>query len=549
VAMVAVIIFLLAVTAAGLGATGIPVGQLERLSGAGAVLGWATFGATTILVGAGWLRWRLLSPMQRWVLPSAAAASAGLLLIQVGGGTLSLGAELGRVETGMGLLAAILALAARLHSADHQQLMLELSERRTLRQLSGSSNPKESADRVALRVCQELVHLRGTAIAQVISLAGSGPAIPLVSYPRAPDAFPAMTYCGLPEARTSDMRERALGAPWIERCAEAAGRSLDPELKEYWSGFIRLGIPAFAYAPIRQGNRVLGILLTGVNAADGAEATRRLTPILPALEDFAAVAATRLAGLLISPSSAGEGAEVVLRHLDERTFHPVFQPIVDMRTGRIRGYEALTRFDGGMPPDRIFGIAREHQLQDQLELATLELAVRAGDRLLAAEQYLSVNISPDVLVDHQDVLARRLRQLRHGSVVEVTEHEAITDYAAVRSAITRLGPATKLAVDDAGAGYASLRHILELRPDFVKLDIYLVQAMLADQAHEAMVAGIQHFAERSGCALVAEGVETEADREHLLSLGIQLGQGYLFARPKPLSTLRPRRELALPTAG
>ena len=100
-----------------------------------------------------------------------------------------------------------------------------------------------------------------------------------------------------------------------------------------------------------------------------------------------------------------------------------------------------------------------------------------------------------------------------------------------------------MSVDDAGAGYASLRHILELRPDYVKLDIYLVQAMLIDQAHEAMVAGIQHFAESSGCALVAEGVETEAERRHLLSLGIRMGQGYLFARPKPLSELRRRNKL------
>ena len=548
VALVAVVTFLLASTVAGLGATGIPMGQLERLTGAGAVLGWATFAAGSALVGAAWLRWRRLSPMQRWALPPAVAAMGGMLLTQAGGGTLSLGATLGRVETGMGLLVAILALAARLHSVDHQQLMLELSERHALRQLSNSSGPKESADRIAVRICEELVQLRGTAIAQVLSLSGSGPAIPLVSYPRPPGSYPAMAYCGLPEARSSDLRERALGPPWIERCADAARLSSDPALQEYWAGFIRLGIPAFAYAPIRQGNRVLGILVTGARAADGAEATRTLTQVLPALEDFAAVAASRLAGLLISPANAAEGAETVLRHLDENTYHPVFQPIVEMSTGAIRGYEALTRFDGGVPPDRIFGIAREHGLQGQLELATLKLAVRDGEQLLTAGQYLSVNISPDVLVDHQALLSERLSHWRHGAVVEVTEHEAIADYAAVRSAIAGLGPGTKLAVDDAGAGYASLRHILELRPDFVKLDIYLVQAMLADQAHEAMVAGIQHFAQRSGCALVAEGVETEADRQHLLSLGIRFGQGYLFARPRPLSELRPRRELALPTA-
>ena len=543
VGMMAVIVALAAITAAALSATGIPRVQLEHLTGSGAVLGWATFGASTAMVGAAWGRWRHLTQMQQWALPTAGAAMCGLLMTQAGGGALSLGTMLGRIETGMGLLVFILALGARLHSQDRQQLMVELSERRTLRQLANPSETKESVDRVALRLCRELVHLRGTAIAQVISLSGTGPAIPLVSYPRPASGFPAVPYCGLPEARTTDMRERALGAPWIERCAEAAGRTDDPALKEYWAAFIRLGIHAFAYAPIRQGNRVLGILVTGTAAPDGEAATRALTQVLPTLEDFAAVAASRLGALLISTSSSAEGAAVVLRHLNEGTHHPVFQPIVDMLTGRIHGYEALTRFDGGLPPDRVFGIAKEHGLLAKLELATLDRAVRDGDQLLTKGQYLSVNMSPEVLVEHQDLLAERLGQWRHGAVVEVTEHDAIADYSTVRSAIARLGPSTKLSVDDAGAGYASLRHILELRPDYVKLDIYLVQAMLIDQAHEAMVAGIQHFAESSGCALVAEGVETEAERRHLLSLGIRMGQGYLFARPKPLSELRRRNKL------
>ncbi len=546
-AMVALVTFVLALTAAGLGATAVPLVQLQRLTGGGATLGWVTLAATTALVGAGWLRWRHLSPMQRWILPTAAAATCGLLLTQLGGGALSLGAILGRVETAMGLLVAILAIGARLHSRDHQQLLIEVSERQALRNLAGPTPSPESPDRVALQICREFVQLRGAAIAQVISLSGSGPAIPLVSYPRAPAEFPATTYCGLPDARTSDLRERARGAPWIERCADARRRAEEPELQEYWSAFISLGIPAFAYAPIRQGNRVLGILVAGVREPDPEAAGKLLAGLLPSLEDFASVAGRRLANLLISPSTANGGAEVVLRHLNDGTYHPVFQPIVDMGTGEIRGYEALTRFSGQLPPDRVFGTAREHGLHERLELATLDRAVRDGERLLMEGQYLSVNISPDVLVAHQELLAEGRRQWRYGAVVEVTEHDQIDDYAAVRAAMARLGPATRLAVDDAGAGYASLRHILELNPDFVKLDIYLVQAMLRDRAHEAMVAGIQHFAERSGCALVAEGVETEASREHLLSLGIQLGQGYLFARPKPLSALRPRLELGVPS--
>src|SRR5207237_606118 len=115
--------------------------------------------------------------------------------------------------------------------------------------------------------------------------------------------------------------------------------------------------------------------------------------------------------------------------------------------------------------------------------------------------------------------------------VEITEHVAIEDYRSFRSAVERLGRGVRIAVDDAGAGFASFRHILELRPDFVKLDIGLVHEIDRDPVRQALVAGIVYFARSSGCQLIAEGIETEGERALLRTLGVPLGQGYLLGRP------------------
>jgi EAL domain-containing protein (putative c-di-GMP-specific phosphodiesterase class I) len=97
-----------------------------------------------------------------------------------------------------------------------------------------------------------------------------------------------------------------------------------------------------------------------------------------------------------------------------------------------------------------------------------------------------------------------------------------------------LGRKVELAVDDVGAGYASLRHILELHPDFVKLDRSLIAGVEVDEARQAMIVGLSHFARTTGCRLIAEGIETEAERKTLRALDIALGQGYLLGRPAPL---------------
>ena len=150
------------------------------------------------------------------------------------------------------------------------------------------------------------------------------------------------------------------------------------------------------------------------------------------------------------------------------------------------------------------------------------------------EAWLSLNASARLLV--QPDIQETISHIERHVVVELTEHERIDDYEKVTAALRLLRPGTRLAVDDAGAGYASLRHILTLRPDFIKLDRDWVEAIDGDAARQALVAGLQHFAVSLGAHLLAEGIETDAELATLRDIGVELGQGYLFARPAPAST-------------
>ena len=116
-------------------------------------------------------------------------------------------------------------------------------------------------------------------------------------------------------------------------------------------------------------------------------------------------------------------------------------------------------------------------------------------------------------------------------VLEITEHAAIDDYGALRSSFVALGAGLRLAVDDAGAGVANFNHLVELRPQFVKVDIGLVRGVNADLTRQALIVALVHFAAATDCRVIAEGIETEAERAVLERLEVQLGQGYLFGRP------------------
>jgi EAL domain-containing protein (putative c-di-GMP-specific phosphodiesterase class I) len=285
-----------------------------------------------------------------------------------------------------------------------------------------------------------------------------------------------------------------------------------------------------AYVPLVAHGKPLGLLAA---ASASADALARLTRRLPALEAFAA-----LASALLAPGISERQQDDILRAelnaiIASGAFTIAFQPIVDLQGGTVVGFEALSRFADGTRPDRRFADAEAVGLGIELQTATLAAAISAASGL-PGDAFVSLNVSPN-LVLAGDRLARLLDGAPVPIVLEITEHMPVADYGQLRAALDSLGPVVRFAIDDAGAGYSSFRHIVELRPDFVKLDIALVRSIEDDPARQAFVAGMVYFVLRTGCTLIAEGIETAAERDTLQGLAVDLGQGYLFGRPEPIA--------------
>jgi EAL domain-containing protein (putative c-di-GMP-specific phosphodiesterase class I) len=210
----------------------------------------------------------------------------------------------------------------------------------------------------------------------------------------------------------------------------------------------------------------------------------------------------------------------------------VFQPIVELASLASLGYEALARFaaEPSRPVNAWFTDAARLGRGVELEIAAIERALTAAT-LLAGPAFVSINMSPTTLADVRLVRALAGRDLA-GVIFEITEHVVVEDYVALRTAVEgwRLR-GVRLAIDDAGAGYASLRHVVSLAPDFVKLDLSLVRDIDTDVARQAMATALVSFAAKSGITVVAEGIETEAELATLISLGVTTGQGYFVGRP------------------
>jgi EAL domain-containing protein (putative c-di-GMP-specific phosphodiesterase class I) len=239
----------------------------------------------------------------------------------------------------------------------------------------------------------------------------------------------------------------------------------------------------------------------------------------------------------------------VLQVLDDRAVSVALQPIVELATGACVGVEALARF-APHPPEVLFAQAENAGLRSELEILCLEQALR---RLpgLQPDQRLSVNLSPDVAC----ALAEEgsLRVPLHRVVLEITEHTAVTSYDRLRTVLDPLRRrGLQLAVDDAGAGFASLRHILELQPDVIKIDRSLVAGLDTDGARRTVVTTFVLLALEIGASVTAEGVECPHELSTLADLGVDSVQGFLLARPSTaaadLSLWSGRRE-SLPWTG
>jgi EAL domain-containing protein (putative c-di-GMP-specific phosphodiesterase class I)/DNA-binding NarL/FixJ family response regulator len=220
---------------------------------------------------------------------------------------------------------------------------------------------------------------------------------------------------------------------------------------------------------------------------------------------------------------------------DDGAVQIVFQPICALDSLDVKGYEALARFPGAPQrgPEHWFREASEVGLSIELELVAVE---RAFSRLaeIPDDVYLSVNLSPATVVSAAfkrvlaEVPAERI-------VLEITEHAPIADYDTFNAGLASVRAlGARLAIDDAGAGFASLRHILRLEPEFIKLDITLIAAIESDRSQQALAAGIISFADGIGATVVAEGIEHAEALEALRVLGVPCGQGFHLGRPAGL---------------
>jgi PAS domain S-box-containing protein len=215
---------------------------------------------------------------------------------------------------------------------------------------------------------------------------------------------------------------------------------------------------------------------------------------------------------------------------------PVFQPVVALADGRAIAYEALARFPGdpGHTPDRWFADAWSVDLGVPLELLAVRAAVDALP-LLPADAALCVNVSPETVATpgFRDVLG----DAAHRVIAEITEHRRLEEADFEQRLAPLRAAGGRVAIDDFGAGHASLSQVLAVAPDWIKLDLTLTQRLDESPVARALAAALVSFAAEVGVEVIAEGVEDARQLETLEALGIRFAQGYLFGRPAPAKLL------------
>jgi EAL domain-containing protein (putative c-di-GMP-specific phosphodiesterase class I) len=255
---------------------------------------------------------------------------------------------------------------------------------------------------------------------------------------------------------------------------------------------------------------------------------------LQTMRAFADLAAFEINRDLVIAEVAGQKRERIGGVIDSSEFSIVYQPIWDMRGRQAVGFECLTRFSAApsRPPNEWFCEAAEVGLGPVLELAAIRAALGAFGSL-PSHLHLAMNASVETIMSAE--FADLMKELPPERIVlEITEHTDVNDYGDLMRALQPLRDrGIKLAIDDAGAGYSSLRHILNLRPDYIKLDMGLIRHIDVDPARRALASALIAFARDTDCTIIAEGVETASEFATLQSLGVEQAQGYFLGRPMP----------------
>jgi len=226
--------------------------------------------------------------------------------------------------------------------------------------------------------------------------------------------------------------------------------------------------------------------------------------------------------------------ERVQRVLADEDIVPVFQPIMELKTGRVVAFEGLARFPDHQlrPPDLWFAEAWRIGLGAPLELLAVRAACGELPRIPEGTG-LTVNASPPTLTS--PAFLESIGPEAHRVTVELTEHIDIAEDEELSAALERIQRAgCKTAIDDFGAGFASLRHLLRVSPDWIKLDVSLTERISENPVVHSLAVSLHSFGEKIGVDIVAEGIETEADLDAVEEIGIPFAQGFHLGMPAPI---------------
>jgi EAL domain-containing protein (putative c-di-GMP-specific phosphodiesterase class I) len=327
-------------------------------------------------------------------------------------------------------------------------------------------------------------------------------------------------------------KDETLGVLAVNASRPHAFVDQDVETLTHLADFI--GVVVGSACDLSRVGRVLGLN----DAADSAFASPAPLPT---------EAATRYVMSVLSPDTvdrveSGQRIRAVLD--DPSALRMMFQPIYDLETNEIAAVEALARFEATpyRPPNVWFAEAHRNDLGVDLEMLAIARAI-AELPMLPNGVDLTINAGP------QTVVSAAFRDAVHGVtdriILELTEHTAVDDYAQLVAALHALRRSgARISIDDTGAGYSSLTHILKLAPDFIKLDRDLVSSIDVDPVRRALASSLVTFASGTGATIVAEGVEDEAELEVLRGIGVRYAQGYYLGHPAPLEELGERSALS-----
>jgi diguanylate cyclase (GGDEF)-like protein len=331
--------------------------------------------------------------------------------------------------------------------------------------------------------------------------------------------------------------------PTIETDFPSRMISMFPHLTSAEQASVRLHLgpgPLLA-APIEDGDALLGALFAW---GPSVVRQRKLVETLAALAGFAWHRVDERPEALLVPLEVATGPSSDLAVAIRETLVPggiraALQPVVRLGDRTVLGYEALCRFaprQGLRNPDELFAGAAITGLEREVEAACLVAAFAAAPQATPAT--LFVNVAVATLVEGRSA-ADRLSRLAETSgispsevVLEVSERTPVDDLTRLRRVVADLRQrGFRIAIDDAGAGHASMLVIAEVEPEFVKIDRLLIHGVNVSAARRALVVSLLSFGAHIGARVVAEGIETEAELQTLLSMGVQFGQGWLLGRP------------------